>query len=240
MTEGSKTGHLHPLTQTARDIELIMREMGYEVAIGPEVETEHYNFDALNTPADHPARDMQDTFWLKQKTDDGERMLLRTQTSSVQIRYMETHKPPFRIVVPAGRIFRNEATDVSHEANFYQQEALLVDKYITMADLKGTLAEFCKKFFHKQDVKIRFRPSYFPFVEPALEVDMYWEERGKWLEIAGSGLVHPNVLRAVNIDPDVWTGFAFSFGVDRLMMLRHGVPDVRLSYSGDLRFLTQF
>lgn len=240
MEEPQKVGHLHPLTQTMRDIELIMRNMGYEVAIGPEVETEHYNFDALNTPSDHPARDMQDTFWLKQKTDKGERMLLRTQTSAVQIRYMEAHKPPFRVVVPAGRIFRNEATDVSHEANFYQQEALYVDKHVTLADLKGTLAEFCKQFFGKAEVKIRFRPSYFPFVEPALEVDMFWEEKNKWLEIAGSGLVHPNVLRAVGIDPNEWTGFAFSFGVDRLMMLRHGVPDVRLSYGGDLRFINQF
>jgi phenylalanyl-tRNA synthetase alpha chain len=238
-------GHLHPLTQTIRDIELIFRQMGYTVAAGPEVETEHYNFDALNTPSDHPARDMQDTFWLKQKSPDGERMLLRTQTSAVQIRFMESHiknggEPPFRIVVPGGRIFRNEATDVSHEANFYQQEALYVDRNVTMADLKGTLAEFCRKFFKDEGVRIRFRPSYFPFVEPALEVDMYWAERDRWLEIAGSGLVHPNVLEAVGIDPHLWNGFAFSFGVDRLMMLRHGVPDVRLSYGGDLRFVNQF
>ena len=215
-----------------------MRGLGFDVAFGPELESEHYNFDVLNMPADHPSRDMQDTLWLKSAQRNKGFQLLRTHLSGVQVREMEKRQMPARVVVLYGRVFRNEATDVSHEANYYQMEALYVDKKVTLADLKGTLAYFCKKFFNDENVKIRFRPSYFPFVEPALEVDMWWKDR--WLEIAGSGLVHPNVLKAGGVDPDVLTGYAFSFGIDRLMMLRHGVPDIRLSYTGDLRFVQQF
>ena len=238
MEETKKQGHLHPLTIAQRDVELIMRGLGFDVAFGPELESEHYNFDVLNMPADHPSRDMQDTLWLKSAQRNKGFQLLRTHLSGVQVREMEKRQMPARVVVLYGRVFRNEATDVSHEANYYQMEALYVDKKVTLADLKGTLAYFCKKFFNDENVKIRFRPSYFPFVEPALEVDMWWKDR--WLEIAGSGLVHPNVLKAGGVDPDVLTGYAFSFCIDRLMMLRHGVPDIRLSYTGDLRFVQQF
>jgi len=233
-----KIGHLHPLTIAQRDVELIMRGLGFDIAFGPELESEHYNFDVLNMPADHPSRDMQDTLWLKPEHRTKEFQILRTHLSGVQVREMEKRTMPTRVTVLYGRVFRNEATDASHEANYYQMEALYVDKKVTLADLKGTLTYFCKKFFNDDNVKIRFRPSYFPFVEPALEVDMWWKDR--WLEIAGSGLVHPNVLRAAGVDPEVWTGYAFSFGIDRLMMLRHGVPDIRLSYTGDLRFVQQF
>ena len=230
-------GHIHPLTYVIRDIERIFGTLGFSVVQGPELETEYYNFDALNMPSDHSSRDMQDTFWLKQKNEKGERLLLRTQTSSVQIRAMEHMKLPLKVLVAGGRVFRNESTDATHEAQFHQQEALYVDKNVSMADLKGTLSYFCKEFFGP-DAEVRFRPSYFPFVEPALEVDMKWKDR--WLEIAGSGLVHPNVLRTVGIDPSVWKGFAFSLGVDRLAILRYGIDDIRLFDNGDMRLIEQF
>ncbi len=236
-TEQQKKGYLHPLTQIIEEIRKIFGELGFEVAIGPEMETEFYNFDALNMPADHPARDMQDTFWLKQKTKNNERQLPRTQTSSVQIRYMETHKPPFRIVVPGERVFRNEATDATHDTQFYQTEVLLVEKKTSLSELKGTLEYFFKRFFGEEAV-IRFRPSFFPFVEPAFEVDMKWGDR--WLEVAGAGLVHPNVFRYVNIDSNEWKGFAFALGVERLLMIKYGIDDIRLFYNGDLRFVNQF
>jgi phenylalanyl-tRNA synthetase alpha chain len=232
------TGHLHPLTHVIRDIEVIFAELGFSYVDGPELETEHYNFDALNMPSDHSSRDMQDTFWVKQKNEKDERLLLRTQTSSLQIRAMEQMKPPLRVVVTGGRVFRNEATDATHEAQFYQQEALYVDRDVSLAQLKGTLSFFCKRFFGEDAGEIRFRPSYFPFVEPALEVDM--RHKGRWLEIAGAGLVHPNVLRNVGIDPNEWKGFAFSFGIDRLAILRYGIDDIRLFYNGDLRLVQQF
>ncbi|MBI4086378.1 phenylalanine--tRNA ligase subunit alpha [Candidatus Kaiserbacteria bacterium] len=234
----TEEGHLHPLSHVVRDIEMIFAELGFSYVDGPEFETEYYNFDALNMPSDHSSRDMQDTFWVKQRNEKNERQLLRTQTSSVQIRAMEKLKPPFRVVVTGGRVFRNEATDATHEAQFYQQEALYVDKNVNLAQLKGTLSYFCRRFFGEESAEIRFRPSYFPFVEPALEVDMRY--KGKWLEIAGSGLVHPNVLRNVGIDPSEWQGFAFSFGIDRLAILRHGIDDIRLFYNGDLRLVQQF
>ncbi len=229
-------GHLHPITILIREIAAIFSEMGFEIADGPEIETEYYNFDALNVPKDHPARDMQDTFWIKGKAGE-EKKLLRTQTSAVQIRYMESHKPPFRIVVPAGKVFRNEATDATHEAQFHQLEALCVDRNVSLAHLKFTLENFFKKYFG-DNVVIRFRPSYFPFVEPALEVDMKW--RNKWLEVAGAGMVHPNVFKYVGVDSKEWKGFAFAFGLDRLLMLKYGIDDVRLLYSGDLRLINQF
>jgi phenylalanyl-tRNA synthetase alpha chain len=236
-----KPGHLHPITQIIRDISGIFEDLGFVIAEGPELETEFYNFDALNVPKDHPSRDMQDTFWIKQK-EEGEKKLLRTHTSSVQIRYMEGYKPPFKIIVP-GKVFRNEATDATHEMQFYQLEALVVDKDITLADLKGVLLHLFKKLFG-QDVEIRFRPSFFPFTEPSVEVDMFWKrtpnDEGKWLEMGGAGMVHPNVFRSAGVDPMEWRGFAFGFGIDRLVLLKYGIDDVRHLYSGDLRIINQF
>jgi phenylalanyl-tRNA synthetase alpha chain len=226
------TGHLHPITHITREIYGIFRELGFQFAEGPELETEFNNFDALNIPKDHPARDMQDTFWIKGKPGE----LLRTHTSSVQIRHMKEHKPPYRIVVP-GKVFRNEATDATHEAQFFQLEALCVDKDISLADLKGTLEYFFQKLFG-DDVEIRFRPSFFPFVEPGVEVDMRW--KGKWLEMGGAGLVHPKVLESVGVDPSLWSGFAWGIGIDRLVMLKYGIDDVRYLYNGDLRLINQF
>lgn len=231
-----KKGHLHPITQVIREIELIFGEIGFSVAVGPELETEFYNFDALNFPKDHPARDMQDTFWVKQKNTDGERLLLRTHTSPVQVRYMKANKPPYRIIVP-GKVFRNEATDATHEAQFFQMEALCVDKQVSLADLKGALQHMFKRLFG-DDVVIRFRPSFFPFVEPGVEVDMQW--KGKWLEMGGAGVVHPNVLSASGVDPAEWSGFAFGFGIDRIVMLKYGVDDIRALYTADLRLVNQF
>ena len=240
MIRAYTNGHAHPLTQTIRDIYAIFRELGYEVAEGPELETEFYNFDALNMPKDHPARDMQDTFWIKQTPEEikqgAERKLLRTHTSSVQIRYLEKHKPPFKIIVP-GKVFRNEATDATHETQFFQVEAMCVDKHVSLAHLKGTLETMFKKLFG-DDVEIRFRPSFFPFTEPSVEVDMRWKDR--WLEMGGAGLIHPNVFKSVGIDPTEWTGFAFGFGIDRITMLKYNITDVRLLYNGDLRLVNQF
>jgi phenylalanyl-tRNA synthetase alpha chain len=232
------SGHLHPLTLMINEIDTIFSEMGFVVAQGPEIETEFYNFDALNVPADHPARDMQDTFWLKGTWPKGEQQLLRTHTSPVQIRYMQSHKPPFRIIVP-GKVFRNEATDATHEAEFYQVEGLLIDRPgdVSLAHLKGTLTEFFKRLFGP-DAAIRFRPSFFPFTEPSVEVDVLF--KGKWLEMMGAGLVHPNVLRAGGIDPAEWQGFAFGGGIDRLVMVKHGIDDIRSLYAGDLRLVNQF
>jgi len=234
-------GHLHPLSSAIREIDTIFTKLGFTIALGPELETEFYNFDALNIPADHPARDMQDTFWLKpaQGIKSKDRKVLRTHTSPVQIRYMEAHAStgkPMRIIVP-GKVFRNEATDATHEAQFHQIEGLYVDKKVSLAQLKGTLETFFKEFFG-QDVKLRFRPSFFPFVEPGVEVDIFFNN--KWLEVMGAGLVHPNVFKAAGLDPVIWQGFAFGGGIDRLVMIKHGIPDVRLLYQGDLRLINQF
>lgn len=226
------TGHLHPITHTIREIYAIFHELGFQFAEGPELETEFNNFDALNIPKDHPARDMQDTFWMKGQPGK----LLRTHTSSVQIRHMMANKPPYRIVVP-GKVFRNEATDTTHEAQFYQFEILCVDKDISLANLKGTLEYFFKKMFG-DDVEIRFRPSFFPFVEPGVEVDMRWKD--KWLEMGGAGLVHPKVLESVGVDSKEWSGFAWGMGVERLALLKYGIDDVRHLYNGDLRLVNQF
>lgn len=223
-------GKLHPLTMITNDVVRIFSELGFEVATGPELEDEWHNFDALNVPKDHPARDMQDTFWLK-GDKDGNRPVLRTHTSPVQIRYMENNKPPFAIIVP-GKVFRNEATDATHEAQFHQIEGLMVGEDINMSHLKGVLLEFFKKFLGP-DVEIRFRPSFFPFVEPGVEIDIKF--RGKWLEVLGAGMVHPNVLKNAGVDENFY-GFAFGMGLDRLMMMRYNIPDVRFSYQGDLRF----
>ncbi len=241
-------GHLHPLTHAIRETHRIFSAMGFEIARGPELETEFYNFDALNIPADHPARDMQDTFWIQQTSEQKEKNknnvsgkslkpVLRTHTSPVQIRYMESHKPPYRIIVP-GKVFRNEATDATHEAQFHQIEALCVDTTVSLAHLKGVLIKFFKEYFNDDNVEIRFRPSFFPFTEPSVEVDMRWKDR--WLEMGGAGLVHPNVLKSGGVDDAMWQGFAFGFGIDRLVMLKYGINDVRMLYQGDLRLINQF
>jgi len=238
-------GHLHPLTQAERKVEEIFENMGFSVVEGPEIETEWYNFDALNIPAEHPARDLWDTFWLK---DNKIKLLLRTHTSPVQVRYMEKNNPPLRIIVP-GRVFRHEATDASHEINFYHIEGLMVGKDISTANFKAIIEEFFKRFFEKP-VLIRLRPGYFPFVEPGFEVDMTCLACGGkgcsacsktgWMEMIGAGMVHPAVLKASGLNPKNWQGFAFGMGMDRLAMMKYKIDDIRLFYSGDLRFLEQF
>jgi len=224
-------GHLHPLTQVQQKAADIFSSMGFEIAEGPEVETEYYNFDALNIPKNHPARDMWDTFWLR----DGR--LLRTHTSPVQIHYMERHQPPLRIIAP-GKVFRYEATDTKHEVQFYHLEGLMVGKNITLANLKGVLEIFFQKFFGSKDIQVRIRPSYFPFVEPGVEVDMKF--KGKWMEMVGAGMVHPKVLENMKIDPREWQGFAFGMSIDRLAMIKYKIDDIRLFHSSDLRFIKQF
>ena len=248
---GKKTalGRLHPITQTFNEICDIFKGMGFQIVEGPEVEWDYYNFEALNMPEGHPARDMFATLWMDTKPDARfGSMLLRTHTSPVQIRAMERLKPPVRIIAP-GRVYRYEATDVTHEWMFSQVEGLAVDRNITMADLKGVLFEFARRLFGK-DRKFRFRCDYFPFVEPGgeLAIDcLVCHGSGcrvcgnsGWLEILGCGMVHPEVLRRVGIDPDVFSGFAFGMGVERIPILRYGVEDIRLFYSNDLRFLEQF
>ena len=235
-------GHQHPITQMISEINAIFAEIGFEFAEGPEAETEHYNFDQLNVPKDHPARDMQDTFWFKDK-DVKEPTVMRTQTSNVQVQFMEKNEPPIRIVAP-GKVFRNESTDATHEAQFYQFECLCIDKGIHLGHLKGTLEYFLERFFGKK-VTTRFRPNFFPFVEPGFEIDMQFVDdnsklSGKWIEILGAGMVHPEVLRNGGIDPDVYSGFAFGAGVDRLGFMKYGFDDIRDLYSGDLRFVNQF
>ena len=242
-------GHIHPLSQVQFEVENIFSDMGFAVMDGPEVESEYYNFEGLNIPADHPARDMQDTFFLEdhEETKHG-RLVLRTHTSPVQIRTMEKYGAPLRIIVP-GRVFRYEATDASHDSTFYQVEGLVIDKNISLAHLKGVMAEFLTRLFRKE-VKVRFRPGYFPFVEPGLELDfscLICNEKGcsvckqtGWLEFMGAGMVHPNVLKAGGIDSKEYQGWAFGFGLTRLVMMRYGIDDIRLLQSGDLRFLKQF
>ena len=222
-------GQIHPLTGMIDQAIDIFVGLGYTVADGSEMETDYYNFEALNTPPDHPARDMQDTFYLP----DGN--LLRTHTSAVQIRYMEENDPPIRIVAP-GRCYRRDTVDATHAAVFHQIELLAVDEGLTFTDLKGTIKEFLREMFG--DLPIRFRTSYFPFTEPSAEVDVQWQ--GKWLEVLGCGMVDPNVLKAVGYDPEVYTGFAAGFGVERFAMVLHQIDDIRRFYNSDLRFLRQF
>ncbi len=223
-------GRKHPLNSTIDRVVDIFVGLGYTVANGPEMETDYYNFEALNTPADHPARDMQDTFYLP----DGN--LLRTHTSSVQIRYMEENEPPIRIVAP-GRCYRRDTVDATHSAVFHQIEILAVDEGLTFTDLKGTIKVFLEEMFGAE-LPIRFRTSYFPFTEPSAEVDVQWQ--GRWLEVMGCGMVDPNVLKKVGYDPEVYTGFAAGFGAERFAMVLHQIDDVRRMYSSDLRFLRQF
>ncbi len=228
---GAGAGGWHPVTRTLERIEKLFRSVGFEVADGPEIETDYYNFTALNQPENHPARSMHDTFYV----DDG-RHLLRTHTSPIQIRYMQTHKPPIKIIAP-GRVYRVDS-DATHSPMFHQIEGLWIDTHVSFADLKGLVVDFLRQFFEREDLKVRFRPSFFPFTEPSAEVDMSFGDG--WLEIGGCGMVHPNVLRNVNIDSEQYQGFAFGLGPDRLAMLRYGVNDLRLFYENDLRFLKQF
>ena len=232
--EKIKKGAVHPITQIGWEIEDIFVSMGFDVVDGPQVETEYYNFEALNIPDNHPARDMWDTFWLRPKSEGN---LLRTHTSPMQIRYMKEHKPPLRIIVP-GRVFRYEATDSSHHFQFNQIEGLMVGSDVSVANFKSVMSSFFEKFFD-DEIETRLRPGYFPFVEPGFEVDM--KRKGKdWLEMAGAGMVHPNVLKEVGYNPDEVCGFAFCIGWDRLAMMKYKVDDVRLFQEGDIRFLKQF
>ena len=239
---GPRPGSLHPVTQIQNEIEDLFTSLGFAVLDGPEVETEHYNFDALNIPADHPARDMQDTFWLK----DGN--LLRTHTSPVQVRGMERLGPPLRMIAP-GRVFRNEEVDASHEHTFYQLEGMMVDREVSIGHLIYFMKTLLSAIF-KREVTVRLRPGYFPFVEPGFELDIRCLicggsgcsvcKQSGWVELMPCGLVHPNVLRSGGIDPEQWNGFAFGLGLTRLAMMRYGIDDIRLMQSGDLRFLSQF
>lgn len=241
-TGGLARGHLHPLSQIQYEIEDIFTSMGFTVLDGPEVETDYYNFEALNIPSYHPARDMQDTFW----TEDGN--LLRTHTSAIQVRGMETHRPPFKVIGP-GRVFRYEAIDASHENTFYQVEGMMVDRDISVAHLIYFMKVLLREIF-KKEVTIRLRPGYFPFVEPGFELDIHCLicggkgcsvcKQSGWVELLPCGLVHPNVLRYGKINPDEWSGFAFGLGLNRLVMMRYGINDIRHFLSGDIRFVSQF
>ncbi|CAD7715750.1 Phenylalanine--tRNA ligase alpha subunit [Xanthomonas hydrangeae] len=230
----SERGGLHPVTRTLERIVEIFARLGYELSDGPEIEDDWHNFEALNFPPHHPARAMHDTFYF------GDGRLLRTHTSGVQVRYMDAHKPPLRMIA-AGKVYRSDS-DQTHSPMFHQVEGLLVDEHSNFADLKGTLSEFVRAFFER-DFEMRFRPSYFPFVEPGAEVDIAWQQPDgstRWLEVLGCGMVHPNVLRSVGIDPERYTGFAFGLGVERFAMLRYGVNDLRAFFENDVRFLRQF
>ena len=235
-------GKLHPLTQVTEDIVRSFRKIGFVVADGPEVEDEYHCFDALNTPADHPARDTQDTFYLQAEPPGTPPLLLRTHTSCVQIRVMEKQKPPVRIIVP-GRVYRRDNADATHNPTFHQVEGLYVDRNVTVGDLKGTV-EFVFRELMGEETRIRFRPHYFSYTEPSFEIDFssaLTRKMGKeWLEIAGCGMVHPQVFENVGYDPEVWTGWAFGFGIERVAMIRYGITDIRLFYENDLRFLKQF
>ena len=238
----SELGSLHPLNSTLNKLIDIFKSMGFDTVDGPEVETDYYNFEALNVPADHPARDMQDTFYLT------ENILLRTQTSATQIRTMEKRKPPIRMICP-GRVYRSDDVDATHSPVFHQVEGLVIDKGITMCDLKGTLETMAKEIYGS-DTKVKFRPSFFPFTEPSVEVDVSCSECGGkgcrvckgsgWIEILGAGMVHPKVLEGCGIDPNEYSGFAFGIGLDRLTTTRHKISDIRLLFENDLRFLKQF
>lgn len=227
---GIGSGGLHPVTRTLERIEHLFHSLGFAVSTGPEIEQDFYNFTALNIPENHPARAMHDTFYI-----DPEHVL-RTHTSPVQVRYMENHQPPLKIISP-GRVYRVDS-DATHSPMFHQVEGLWVDEQVSFANLKGVVQDFLQRFFEQDDLQVRFRPSFFPFTEPSAEIDMSW--RGGWLEIGGCGMVHPNVLKHVNIDSEKYLGFAFGLGVERLAMLRYGVNDLRQFYESDLRFLKQF
>jgi phenylalanyl-tRNA synthetase alpha chain len=248
---GEVRGGLHPVTRSLERIEALFRSIGFEVADGPEIEADFQNFTALNTPEDHPARSMHDTFYLQDEAGKvAEGILLRTHTSPIQVRYMQAHvakyahletMPEIRVIAP-GRVYRVDS-DATHSPMFHQVEGLWIGERVSFADLKGVIADFLRSFFESDDLQVRFRPSFFPFTEPSAEIDVAFMSgtlKGRWLEIAGCGMVHPNVLRHVGIDPEKYIGFAFGMGPDRLTMLRYGVNDLRLFFDGDLRFLRQF
>ncbi len=244
-----EVGHLHPIALVLKDVSRIFGGMGFEIALGSEIENDWYNFDALNIPKDHPARDMWDTFWLKEfRTEAKDKLLLRTHTSPVQIHYMQNQKPPLRVIVP-GRVFRHEMTDASHEFDFFQIEGLMVDQNVSVANFSAILNEFFNQFFGKE-VKMKLRPSFFPFTEPSFEVDISCincdgqgcpacKQTG-WMELMGAGMVHPNVFKSAGIDSKKYQGFAFGIGLDRLAMLKYKINDIRLFKGCDLRFLKQF
>ena len=238
---GSGRGGIHPISRTWQRIERIFGSIGFEVADGPEIETDWYNFTALNNPENHPARSMQDTFYVDLQDAQGLPLLLRTHTSPMQVRYARMHKPPIKVIAP-GRTYRVDS-DATHSPMFHQVEGLWIDEDISFADLKGVYVDFLRRFFESDDLQVRFRPSYFPFTEPSAEIDLQFGAgplKGRWLELSGAGQVHPQVVRNFGLDPERYIGFAFGSGLERLTMLRYGIDDLRLFFDGDLRFLRQF
>ena len=238
---GTGRGGLHPVTLTIERIEAIFRSIGFDVADGPEIEEDFFNFTALNTPENHPARSMHDTFYVEGTDASGRGLLLRTHTSPMQIRYARMHPPPIKVIAP-GKTYRVDS-DATHSPMFHQVEGMWIDEDISFADLKNVYTEFLRRFFERDDLDVRFRPSYFPFTEPSAEIDMRFADgplAGRWLEVSGSGQVHPNVVRNIGLDPERYVGFAFGSGIERLAMLRYGVGDLRMFYENDLRFLEQF
>jgi phenylalanyl-tRNA synthetase alpha chain len=238
---GRGKGGIHPVMRSWERVEAIFRSIGFDVADGPEIETDWMNFTSLNSPKNHPARSMQDTFYIEGNDSTGDPLLLRTHTSPMQVRYAKTHQPPIKVIAP-GRTYRVDS-DATHSPMFHQVEGLWIDENISFADLKGVYLNFVKAFFETDDLQVRFRPSYFPFTEPSAEIDIAFGSgplKGHWLEVSGSGQVHPNVLRNMGLDAEKYIGFAFGSGLERLTMLRYGINDLRLFYEGDLRFLKQF
>ncbi len=238
---GKGRGGVHPITRTWQRTEAIFRSIGFDVADGPEIETDWHNFTALNNPENHPARSMQDTFYIDAKDSSGQQLLLRTHTSPMQVRYAQQHKPPIKVIAP-GRTYRVDS-DATHSPMVHQVEGLWIDEDLSFADLKGVYTDFLRRFFESEDLQVRFRPSFFPFTEPSAEIDMMFESgplRGRWLEISGAGQVHPSVVRNFGLDAEKYIGFAFGSGLERLTMLRYGIDDLRLFFDGDLRFLRQF
>jgi phenylalanyl-tRNA synthetase alpha chain len=238
---GRGRGGVHPISRTWRRVEEIFRSIGFDVADGPEIETDWYNFTALNNPENHPARSMQDTFYVELKDDKNLPLLLRTHTSPMQVRYARMHKPPIKVIAP-GRTYRVDS-DATHSPMFHQVEGLWIDEDISFADLKGVYVDFLRRFFESDALQVRFRPSYFPFTEPSAEIDLQFASgplKGRWLELSGAGQVHPTVVRNFGLDPERYIGFAFGSGLERLTMLRYGIDDLRLFFDGDLRFLRQF
>ena len=238
---GRGRGGLHPISRTWRRIEEIFGSIGFDVADGPEIETDWYNFTALNNPQNHPARSMQDTFYVDLKDAGGLPLLLRTHTSPMQVRYARTHNPPIKVIV-LGRTYRVDS-DATHSPMFHQVEGLWIGEDVSFADLKGVYTDFLRRFFESDELDVRFRPSYFPFTEPSAEIDLQFGSgplQGRWLELSGAGQVHPQVVRNFGLDPERYIGFAFGSGLERLTMLRYGIDDLRLFFDGDLRFLRQF
>jgi phenylalanyl-tRNA synthetase alpha chain len=238
---GAAPGGIHPVIRTWMRVEEIFRSIGFDVADGPEIETDWFNFTALNNPENHPARSMQDTFYVDARDSEGKLLMLRTHTSPMQVRYARMHQPPIKVIAP-GRTYRVDS-DATHSPMFHQVEGLWIDEGVSFADLKAVYTDFVRRFFEDDGIVLRFRPSFFPFTEPSAEIDMMFASgpnKGRWLEVSGAGQVHPTVVRNFGLDPERYTGFAFGSGLDRLTMLRYGVDDLRLFFDGDLRFLRQF